>query len=249
MPSPTWPKKYSAAQVRAGAPQDIAPYLTQLASEDVVSDKVSFYTRRSFVHQGGGADDPLNQGWMIVGGGEESTDLYSGAFQSVKVLADEWYNSNLKSIQVGTTTPIRVRARGAKGMPSNSIIDSGTNSLNLGPTLLKGLFTKFSPEQQALLQQSVYDNRLVAVSELGNLASWPALTFVLEGDAGDVSLTVSPGDYWQVNTQAVGAAMAAITVGEPGLEILGLPIMNGYFTIFDGEADGGRGTIKFATRK
>ncbi|HLK90891.1 MAG TPA: pepsin-like aspartic protease [Polyangia bacterium] len=249
MPGPTWPKKYTAAQVRAGTQQDIAPYLTQLAGEDVVSDKVAFYTRRSFVHQGGGADDPLNQGWMIVGGGEESTDLYTGTFQSVKVLADEWYNTNLKSIQVGTTTPLKVGARGAKGMPSNSIVDSGTNSLNLGPTLLKGLFTRFSAEQQALLQQSVYDNRLVAVSELGNLASWPKLTFVLEGDAGDVSLTVNPGDYWQVNTQSVGAALCAITVGEPGLDILGLPIMNGYFTIFDGEADGGRGVIKFATRK
>ena len=42
--------------------------------------------------------------------------------------------------------------------------------------------------------------------------------------------------------------MAAITEGEPGLAILGLPLMNGYFTIFDGEADNGRGAIKFATR-
>jgi hypothetical protein len=249
MPGPTWPKKYNAAQVRSGAAEDIAPYLTQLTGADVVSDMVSFYTRRSFVHQGGGADDPLNQGWMVLGGGEESTDLYSGTFQTVKVLADEWYCTHLKSIQVGTTTPIHVRARGPKGMPSNSIVDSGTNSLNLGPTVLKAIFSKFNPDQQALLQQSVYDNRLVAVSDLGNLASWPALTFVLQGDAADVSLTVSPGDYWQVNTQTAGAAMAAITVGEPGLAILGLPIMNGYFTIFDGEADEGRGVIKFATRK
>src|SRR5579871_2589468 len=250
MPQDTWKNQYTSTQVRTGKRGDLVPYLTQLAQTGVTSDKISFYTRRSFIHVGGGdASDPLNQGWMIVGGGEESTDLYTGTFQSVKVLADEWYNTNLKSIQVGTTTPLKVGARGAKGMPSNSIVDSGTNSLNLGPTLLKGLFTRFSAEQQALLQQSVYDNRLVAVSELGNLASWPKLTFVLEGDAGDVSLTVNPGDYWQVNTQSVGAALCAITVGEPGLDILGLPIMNGYFTIFDGEADGGRGVIKFATRK
>lgn len=249
MPGPTWPKKYSAAQVRAGAAQDIAPYLTQLTGEDVISDKAAFYTRRSFVHQGGGSDDPLNQGWMILGGGEESTDLYTGPFQTVKVLADEWYSTNLKSIQVGATTPIHARARGPKGMPSNSIVDSGTNSLSLGPTLLKAIFSKFSPEQQALLQQSILDNRLVAVADLGNLQAWPALTFVLQGETADVSLTVGPGDYWQVNTQAVGAAIAAISVGEPGLAILGLPIMNGYFTIFDGEADGGRGAIEFATRK
>jgi hypothetical protein len=38
-------------------------------------------------------------------------------------------------------------------------------------------------------------------------------------------------------------------VGQPGLAILGLPLMNGYFTIFDGEADGGKGVVKFAKGK
>jgi hypothetical protein len=249
MPGPTWPKKYTAAQVRSGAVQDIQPFLTQIAGEDVISDKVSFLTRRSFVHEGGGADDPLNQGWMVLGGGEESNDLYTGTFQTVKVLADEWYNTNLKAIQVGNATPIHIRTRGRKGMPSNSIVDSGTNSLNLGPTLLKALFSKFSADQQSLLELSVLEQRLVAVSDLGALDAWPSLTFVMQGDAGDVSLVVKPTDYWQVNTQKVGAALAAITQGEPGLAILGLPLMNGYFTIFDGEADEGRGVIKFATRK
>jgi len=78
------------------------------------------------------------------------------------------------------------------------------------------------------------------------LADWPTLTFVLEGTAGDVSLDVPPSNYWQVNTQKVGAAMAAITVGQPGLAILGLPIMNGNFTIFDGEANNGLGVVQFA---
>ena len=68
-------------QVRSGVRSNLVPYLTQLARTDVVSDKISFYTRRSFVHVGGGdANDPLNKGWMVVGGGEESTDLYTGAF-------------------------------------------------------------------------------------------------------------------------------------------------------------------------
>jgi hypothetical protein len=40
--------------------------------------------------------------------------------------------------------------------------------------------------------------------------------------------------------------MAAITQGNDGQAILGLPLMNGYFTVFDGEADGGMGQIKFA---
>ncbi len=50
-------------------------------------------------------------------------------------------------------------------------------------------------------------------------------------------------------SQKVGAAAVALTQGADGLAILGLPLMNGYFTVFDGEADGGRGTINFATIK
>jgi hypothetical protein len=88
----------------------------------------------------------------------------------------------------------------------------------------------------------------VPASQL-DLKTWPDVTFVLQGDAGDVRLRVAAGDYWQVNAGKVGAAVAAFTPGQAGLAILGLPLMNGYFTIFDGEADGGRGVIKFATSK
>jgi hypothetical protein len=249
MPDVTWPKRYTATQLRQGEPAQIEPYLTQLAKQGIVSDKVSFYTRRSFIHAGGGdAADPLNQGWMIIGGGEESTDLYTGAFQTAKVLADDWYNTNLKAVKVGNTAAIHVRARGPKGMPSNSIVDSGTNSLNLGPALLKAIVAKLGASQQALLTAAVFENQVVAAADL-DLPAWPHLTFVLQGDAADVSLDVAPGDYWQVNAPKAGAAMAALTVGQDGLAILGLPLMNGYLTIFDGEADGGRGAIKFAPSK
>jgi hypothetical protein len=133
-------------------------------------------------------------------------------------------------------------------MPTNSIIDSGTNSLNISPQMLRAIISRFTPPQQALLNQAVFGGQLVSASEL-NLAQWPTLTFVLQGEAGDVRLDVAPSDYWQVNTQDVGMAAAAITPGQPGLAILGLPLMNAYFTIFDGEADGGRGAVKFAARK
>ncbi len=246
MPKDTWTTQYASADVRQGKAQDIQPYLTQLTGADVVADKIAFLTRRSFVHEGGGgADDPLNQGWMILGGGEESTDLYTGEFQVVTVLSDAWYCTNLKSITVGDSAPITARLAGPKGMPSNSIIDSGTNSLNLGPQLLTALLAKFTPAQRALLHTSIHEGQPVPMSQL-DLATWPTITFVLQGDAGDVSLQVAPGDYWQVNTGAVGQAMAAITPGQAGLAILGLPLMNGYFTIFDGEADNGRGVVKFA---
>jgi hypothetical protein len=246
MPDLTWPKKYTTQQVVQGSLAQVVPYLTQLDSHDVVSDIVSFYTLRSFAHTGGGANDPLNNGWMILGGGQESTDLYTGPFQTLKVLADQWYNTNLRAIKVGTSI-IEVRTRTLKGMPSNSIVDSGTNSLNFGIRLLQAILAKLNATQQSQLSASL-QGRLVAVSDL-NLASWPDLTFVLQGDTGDASLVVQPRDYWQVNTEAVGAALAAITPGSDGLAILGLPLMNGYFTIFDGEADNGRGVIRFAPSK
>ena len=246
MPGDTWQNKYSAVQVRAGKQATIQPYLTQLAAAGVTSDIISFITKRSFTHVGGGANDPLNEGVMIVGGGETSTTLYTGAFQNVKVVSDEWYCTNLKSVIVGTADPIVARIDGPKGMPSNSIIDSGTNSLNLSSQMLKAILSKFTPAQRELLNKSISDGQLVSAADL-NLADWPTLTFVLEGATEDVSLNVPPSNYWQVNTQNVGAAAAAITPGQAGLAILGLPLMNGYFTIFDGEADNGRGVVQFAT--
>jgi hypothetical protein len=237
---------FTSAQVRAGTKNDLVPYLTQLASLGITSDKISFYTRRSFVHEGAGdANDPLNKGWMIVGGGEESTELYTGTFQSVKVLSDEWYCTNLKAVIVGSTSPIAGRLKGPQGMPSNSIIDSGTNSLNLAPQLLTAILSKFPAEQKTLLSNAIHHSQLVPMTDL-KLDEWPTITFVLQGDADDVKLDVPPSNYWQVNTQKAGSAAAAITVGQAGLAILGLPLMNGYFTIFDGEADGGKGVVKFA---
>jgi hypothetical protein len=61
-------------------------------------------------------------------------------------------------------------------------------------------------------------------------------------------LNVTPDNYRQVDAGKVGEALLGFTPGQSGLSILGLPLMNGYFTIFDGEADGGVGPILFATR-
>jgi hypothetical protein len=245
----TWANKYTGVEVSHGRRGDIQPYLTQLAGEDVVSDIVSFYTKRSFIHAGSGdANDPLNQGWMIIGGGEETTDLYTGGFETVEVLADAWYNTNLKAVVVGNAPPIAVPSRGPHGMPSNSIVDSGTNTLNIGLHLLKAIVSKFNPTQQAMLNASALAQSYISAGDL-HLSTWPDITFVLQGLTGDVRLRVAASDYWQVNASKIGQAAAAFSPGQEGLAILGLPLMNGYFTIFDGEAEGGRGVIKFATSK
>jgi hypothetical protein len=248
MPKDTWSHKYTSVQVRSGKPGDIQPYLTQLSAPGATKNIISFLTHRSYMRTGsGGASDPMNQGVMIVGGGVEATDLYKGAFRVVKVTSNDWYSTNLKSVRVGSTTPIAARIQGPQGMPSNSIVDSGTNTLDIGPQMLNAMFAKFSPSQRTQLNKGI-QGKLVATSAL-KLATWPTLTFVLEGETSDVSLQVAPTDYWQVDTDKVGYAALAITKGDPGFAILGLPLMNPYFTIFDGEADNGRGVIRFAKKK
>ena len=245
----TWPKRYSRDQITRGKKTKIEPYLIQLAKKNIISDTMSFYTRRSAVHHGHGADnDPLNHGWMVVGGGEESTDLYSGKFQTAKVMSQEWYNTDLKAIIVGGTEPIHVPRRGAFGSSSNSIVDSGTASLDFGPHLLKTILDRFDGDKRAQLEASIREDRLVSMSDL-DLTAWPDISFVLQGETDDITLKVSPGDYWQVNAPKAGAATAAITEGTDGSTLLGLPLMNGYFTIFDGEADHGKGAIRFASIK
>jgi hypothetical protein len=133
-------------------------------------------------------------------------------------------------------------------MPSNSFIDSGTNSLVLGSSLLQAVLAKFSPAQRQLLATHVGSGP-VDTHALGDLATWPTLTFMLQGATDTVSLDVKATDYWQVDAPSVGSAMLSLVEGDDGLAVLGLPIMSGYFTIFDGEADGGKGQVLFASRK
>jgi hypothetical protein len=254
MPKDTTANAYGSTRIREGRYTQITPYLRHLDQLNVVSDKFAFYTRRSCIHMSGRAgskpaDDPLNQGWMVLGGGEACHDLYSGRFQTAKVLAEQWYNTNLKAIIVGETAPLAVHQLPPAGYPSNSIVDSGTTSIDLGPLMLKAVISRFKPEQQRLMQAALARKKpCVAMDDL-DLEKWPDLTFVLQGlKRTDVVLRVRPQDYWQVNAPKPGRAMLALTQGEPGFAILGLPLMNGYFTIFDGEADNDRGVVKFAPR-
>ncbi|HEV7403862.1 MAG TPA: pepsin-like aspartic protease [Chthoniobacteraceae bacterium] len=249
MPGDTWQNQYSAEQVRGGDSTLLTPYLNQLQQANLTVDKIAFSTHRSFVRTGhGGSADPMNNGWMIVGGGEEATDLYTGSFQGLKVVSDTWWCTVLKQVIVGNTSPIAARLQGPQGMPSNSIVDSGTNSLNLGPQMLQAIAAKLPSAQRQMLVHSITTGTPVAVSHL-KLDQWPTISFVFLGESGDVKLDVPATNYWQVDTDEVGLALPAITSGQANLAILGLPLMNGYFTLFDGEADGGKGVIKFATPK
>jgi hypothetical protein len=245
----TWPPSYTESQIEQGRRTTVVPCLMQLANEGLLLEKMAFRTSRSFVKASAGpSTDPMNQGVFILGGGEEATDLYTGAFQVAAVLADDWYSTNLISVGVGGQQ-FPVASRPQTGMPTNSIVDSGTNTLVLGPTILKRILAALTPEQQQLLEKSMSGGSTIPNDAL-DLSQWPTLSFTLQGISGgqNVTLEVPPQNYWQLDAGTVGVAIAAISAASTdGGAILGLPLMNGYFTIFDGTA--GLGVIKFATAK
>jgi aspartyl protease len=254
LPGPTIPPKYTFNQIQSGKVTYLEPYFTQLESAGLVANKFAFYTRRSMVNlaTGNPATDPLNNGFLILGGGEENTELYTGSFQVARVVDDVYYNTNLKSITVGNSAPISVSPpTKASGNISNSVVDSGTNSLLLDQSLFEALAQNFSSAASSTLSDAIRAG-YVPMSKL-DLSAWPPITFVLEGALGnDVSLVVTPDTYWQTNSPKPGYA-TAVLFGDNGQgggqSILGLPLMNNYFTVFDRSVDKGLGVVSFAKIK
>jgi hypothetical protein len=254
MPGLTIPPKYTYNQIQAGKATYLDPYFTQLETAGLVANKFAFYTRRSLVNMATAkpATDPLNNGFLILGGGEEQTDLYQGSFQVTKVVSDSYYNTNLKSVIVGNTAPIPVSPpTKASGNRSNSVVDSGTNSLLLDQSLFEAIAEKLSSAADTTLTDAIRAGYL-PMSRL-DLSTWPVITFVIEGALGsDVRLEVTPDTYWQTDSPKPGYA-TAVLYGDSGQgggqSILGLPLMNNYYTVFDRSVDKGLGVVSFAKIK
>lgn len=242
---PTVPPKYSPNDVRAGTRAFVEPYFMQLEKAGLVANKFAFYTRRSTIHASADpAADPLNNGYLIIGGGEEAKDLYTGKFKTATVLSDDWYSVNLKQVIVGQTAAIAVAPPTHQSkVPTNAIVDSGTNGLQLAPALFDSILAKLSTAQVKLIRSTQ-----VSTSQI-NLAQWPTLTFTLQGEGGDIALDVGPEHYWQMDAWEAGTAVCSLWRGDNAQSILGLPLMNAYFTIFDCSANHGLGVVKFAAAK
>jgi hypothetical protein len=254
LPGKTWPPKYHYNQIQNGSVTFVDPYFTQLEKSGIFANKFAFYTRRSKISHAktNPSADPLNHGYLILGGGEESTDLYDSSkpFQIVRVLDDVWYNTNLKAIVVGSSDPITVPppTKGS-GNLTNSIIDSGTSSITLSQELFDAVIARLSSGDNKQFAHAMRAGYLPMGSL--NRKLWPQLDFILEGVDGDVRIEVSPQNYWQVNSPERGYATAPLRGdGErlKGRSILGLPLMNGYFTIFDRSEDR-TGVVKFSPRR
>jgi hypothetical protein len=233
---------------------DVPPYFDQLESGGYVPNKFAFYTRRSFPNlaTSNPVTDPLNQGWFILGGGEEQSDLYSGAFADVDVLDDLYYNVNLISVQVGkgkavNAAPLPTRLKQTAG--TNAIVDSGTNTLAVAGDVWKTISTglaQANPGFTGLIKKGQTTG--VPNGQL-DFSKWPSLTFNFQADGGGiVPLTVPPTSYWQLDGAKKGSAVFAIENGGMPQSIFGLPLMNQYYCVFDRSQDA-YGVIRFASMK
>jgi len=245
MRKPTVPPRYSPNDLRGGHRVMVDPYFTALESSGLVADKFAFSTHRSAVRASRAPTaDPLNQGVLILGGGEEATDLYTGRFQTATVLTDDYWSVNLKQVIVGDTAPIEVTPPAwNSGDSTNAIVDSGTNGLDLAPRLFDEILARMSSDQVRKMRSRNSESRTI------DLVEWPAITFVLSGMTADVRLTVGPEHYWQMDGYEVGSAYRSLWRGDGQQSTLGLPLMNAYYTVFDGAANRGLGVVKFAKHR
>lgn len=232
--------------------EDLAAYFTALDSTGEVANVFAFYTLRSSpsLASQDPVSDPLNKGWFVLGGGPEQKGLYEGSFEKVAVVDDVYYNVELLAVQVGAGEETRVPAQAGEEAPSNAIVDSGTNLLPLNSAAYDALFnglvelnSSFREAIEAGSTRQGFDQ-----SQL-NLDDWPPISFILRGsEADDVKLECAPSTYWQLDAPAAGRAAFKLADAGASMSILGLPLFNNYYTVFE-RSDDRTGVVSFAKLK
>jgi hypothetical protein len=232
--------------------QDLPPYFTALEEAGVEKNIFAFYTLRSVpsARSSEPLSDPRNSGLFVLGGGQQETNLYTGSFASVDVLDDAWYNVDLLGVQVAGTGEVaaaQLPSEYAKTMLSNAIVDSGTNSLFLASDVFDAVASALEQLDRTFIEKIKAAARNgIATSDL-QLERWPDITFKLKGESTEsVALTCAPSTYWQVDAPQAGRAMFMISSSPEPQSILGLPLLNNYYTVFDRTQDP-YGAIRFAT--
>ena len=245
-------------------PEQIDPYFTELESQGLTANKFAFYTLRSWVrcatnNKSAISADPWNQGIFILGGGDDGSEegaLYTGSFLDVDVLHDVYYNVNLISTQVGNRPAVKASPLQAQyaGAASNCIVDSGTSALVLSNDVFEAILAALEKINVKFVGTIRHAAQNGISSSLLNLAEWPTITFNLTGaNGGSVALTCTPQTYWQEDFPSPGISQFQIapagTSDPVNQSILGLPLMNNYYTVFDRSAGSGNGVVRFAAIK
>ncbi|MBW8189824.1 A1 family peptidase [Neiella marina] len=247
--------------------QDLIPYFTQIEELGLTANKWSFYSKRSSIHVTcEKADDealkadPLNQGYLVLGGGEEHSELYQGDFKTIDVMHDCYYNVVLTKFQVGDGEPIAaapIDKAHEHNYFTNAIVDTGCSVLALTNDLFQHLEQSLNAisAEFAELIAPFKDMQFMATgidaSKL-DLSKWPDLHFYFaSAEHGDQRLTCKPSDYWQINSPTPGKAVFKIISqlpNWPNQSLIGLPLLNDYYVVFD-RAEHELGVIRFAQQK
>jgi len=263
---------------------DIVPYFTELEEEHLVANKFAFYSKRSsvFVDEANKSVNiatspmaeieplmqlPENQGKLILGGGEEQTDLYQGEFQSIQVEHDVYYNVELVSVQVGENPVIKaapLEQSHVKSYFTNAIIDTGAAALVLTAALYEQVINDLiaiNPSFAALVTpfKDLKEQYTGIDASLIKLAQWPTIYFNFVGEPTilnsqekpTIQLACAPNTYWQLNSPAFGKAsfkLLSQLPQWPNQSIIGLPLMNNYYVVFD-RSEAKTGVVKFAKQQ
>jgi hypothetical protein len=230
--------------------QSVPPVFTQLEQQGLLANKFALYTHRALIsyYTTDITTDPRNNGYLVLGGGEGRTDLYLGTFQTAAVMDDKYYYVNLISVQVGNNAPIIVNSAGPDpGHSSNALVDSGTSQILFEESLFQQIINQFKAINAQFPQLMGYFPG-VPYADV-DFTLMPTLIFVFSGsDGADVTLRCDPGVYWQIDSPQKGLVTCTLgSAGSGGASIMGLTLLNPYYTIFD-RSVGGNGVIKFAEK-
>ena len=246
--------------------QDITPNFTAFADENVSMNQFALLTHRAIVYVPNmdmslqqKQNEPLNQGLFIIGKAEAEQDLYQGSPQTVKVVHDAYYNTNLLSVQVAGFDAIKAPPLDEKHVHnffSNSIIDSGSSYLMLQQHIYQYIIESFksiNPEFVDLIEsfKKTQKQQKPFTPQHLNLKQWPDLFFTFEGlDDNEETLCCRPNHYWQLDALTPGQVFFTLLEQIPkwpDQSVLGLPLISSYFCIFDRSASS-EGVIKFAQK-
>ena len=254
---------------------DLTPYFTQLSSQGLEANKFAFYSHRSNVYHPSlncsleqVKTEPLNQGYLVLGGGEDQEQFYHGDFQSIPVSHDVYYNVELISLQLSGCEAINAKPLAAKDVNAyftNAIVDTGASLLVLTEDLFDTLVQQFSSYSakfaDLLTQFKTIDGQKSGIdANLVDFKQWPTLYFTFRGlseNSGSaavektVTLACEPENYWQINAPEYGKVcfkLLSQLPNWPNQSIIGLPLLNNYFVVFDRSATE-QGIIKFAQKR
>jgi len=235
---------------------DLVPLLDQLQDGGLTQLCFALRVQRALACRATASPqtDPLNQGLLVLGGGAECTDLYSGALVNIAVLDGNHYNVNLTGLQVGTQPAFAVQGVApGSSLASNAVVDSGVRSLTLYQTAYNSVLDSFGaidPGFKAALTQGAIGGGSSCDQTTLDLSVWPPMRLMFQAPDGSRSVvTIGPEDYWQFDAYAAGQA-TAMMCGDDGYlggqSLLGLPLFCGNYVIFDRTAANGHGVVRIA---